>query len=214
MGIVVKERDVTKANPIVQFILDGLADSPDHGTESTLPLSYVFDPNDADDKPWLERLAPWETMLASTQDAYATAKAADDKAAMLAADNAIKSITATIRAYRDAAFGRYERTNGKETVIKGSFLDRVVSAINDVNERREFLHGDVITLPKREIDYDDYSVVIVRKAAEMKRTRVLRPKMDSVVSSLDKATAQSLKALQAFLPKAAESETESETETE
>ena len=149
-----------------------------------IDVNLTFDLDDPKDAKIAKQIEMAETMLADAESDYETAKAENDESTMDRATAQIVAMSNLVTRYKDTAFGYYKRTDGKETVLKGSLLDRVLKAVTDLNKRTSWLGGKSIRI--NSVDKDRHTLKLVRSDKKV-RTRTLRPSMESIVSQIDAA---------------------------
>jgi len=182
MGISIKTADVVVNDGLVTDLIGALP-APNHGEKTVITLTHNFDANEASDAPWIARVAKYAAQLEIAQKDLADAQEIGDKALEADASNEIKRITIGMMGCHDTAFGIATRVDGKTTYSKGSFLDRVVKAVNELNKRTVWLAGDVVSV--NHVDVPNHRVNVVRQAKSMKRTRVMRPTLASEAAKYD-----------------------------
>ena len=188
MSYQVKVSDVVVSDGLVAMLQENLP-SPDKGAKSVVDVGLTFDPSDPADAKWIKAESQIDTALDSAMSAHADAVELDDKPSMAAQDTIIRNLTNAKSALYDNAFGYYTRANGKQTLLKGSLLDRVVLAVNEMNKRIEATGDSVRVIA---INQEQHTMKVVREA-KAKRTRVLRPHLatiaDEAFKAIDRLTA-------------------------
>jgi len=175
MAIQVKVSDVTVSDGLLDMLMSNLS-APAKGELTVVDVSLAFDAGDPSDAKWIAMESQANAALEQAQSDHADAVEIDDKAMIAACDQRIRQLTIAKDALYDNAFGYYVRTNGKATVLKGSLLDRVSNAVNEMNKRIAAT-GDSVTV--RKVDVQAHTLKVVRSATA-KRTRVLRPTLASI----------------------------------
>jgi len=183
MGYAIKTAETVVNDALTQMLVDALV-QPEQGERTVQTLEYSLDPEIPADMALLSRINPLRDALAVAEKDYADAIEIGDKEASNSASQAVIKISAAIDGYLASGFGYMTRANGKDVVLKGSFLDQVFKSVKTLNTRAVWLKGDTILV--NGIDYKTLKLNVVRQSKAITRTKHARPTQAAVLAEMDK----------------------------
>jgi hypothetical protein len=183
MGYAIKTAETVVNDALTQMLVDALV-QPEQGERTVQTLEYSLDPEIPADMALLSRINPLRDALAVAEKDYADAIETGDKEASNTASQAVIKISAAIDGYLASGFGYMTRANGKDVVLKGSFLDQVFKSVKTLNGRPVWLKGDTILV--NAVDYKTLKLNVVRQSKAITRTKHARPTQAAVLAEMDK----------------------------